>query len=353
VSKSKRHRGPLKKLRVLVLMHEDLVPPDSIEGHTDKEIAEWKTEFDVVSTLRSMGHEVRPLGVFDDLGKIRKEIEQWKPHIAFNLLEEFHGVAVYDQHVVSYLELLRQPYTGCNPRGLLLAHDKALCKQILMYHRVLTPKFIVYPQRRSVQPSKRLAYPLVVKSVSEEASLGISQASIVTNDEKLKDRVAFVHDNVQSDALVEEYIEGRELYVSILGNQRVGTFPIWELQFTKSGDKVPLIATAKVKWDADYQKKLGVETSAAKDLPNASAAAITRQCLRAYKALFLTGYARIDLRLAADGRAYVLEANPNPNLAIGEDFAESARASGIAYDALLHRIMTLGRSYKAAWREDS
>jgi D-alanine-D-alanine ligase len=353
VTKSKRRRLEVKKLRVLVLVHEDLVPPETLEGHTDKEIQEWRCEFDVVSTLGEMGHDVRALGVWDDLGKIRKEIEDWKPHVAFNLLEEFHSVAVYDQHVVSYLELLRQPYTGCNPRGLMLAHDKALSKQVLAYHRILTPKFAVYPLRRVVKPTKRLAYPLVVKSVSEEASLGISQASIVTSDEKLKDRVQFVHEHVQSDALVEEYIDGRELYVSILGNQRLRTFPIWELLFTKGGDKVPLIATAKVKWDQEYQQKLGVETHAAKDLSEGAAAAIIKQCVRTYRSLFLTGYARIDLRLAADGRAYVLEANPNPNLARAEDLAESAKLSGLPYDELLHRIVTLGRSYKAAWRSDS
>lgn len=353
MSKPKTRRREVKRLRVLVLVHEDLVPPDTLEGYTEKQIQDWKCEYDVVTSLRGTGHDVRPLGVSDDLGKIRKEIEQWKPHVAFNLLEEFHGISVYDQHVVSYLELLRQPYTGCNPRGLLLAHDKALCKQILTYHRILTPKFVVYPLKRTVKPTKRLNYPLVVKSVSEEASLGISQASIVTSDDKLKDRVEFVHSHVQSDALVEEYIEGRELYVGIVGNQRLRTLPIWEMQFTKSGDKVPLIATAKVKWDADYQKKLGVETAGAKDLPDGTAAAIVKQCVRTYRSLFLTGYARIDLRLAEDGRAYVLEANPNPDLSFGEDFAESAKASGIRYDALLHRIITLGCSYKAAWRTDT
>ena len=353
MSKRKPKRKEVKKLRILVLVHEDLVPPETLDGYTDKQIQEWRCEFDVVTTLREMGHDVRPLGVWDDLGKIRKQIEEWKPHVAFNLLEEFHGVSLYDQHVVSYLELLRQPYTGCSPRGLMLAHDKALCKQILAYHRILTPRFVVYPQRRTVKPSKRLNYPLVVKSVSEEASLGISQASIVTSDEKLKDRVQFVHEHVQSDALVEEYIEGRELYVAILGNQRLQTFPIWELLFTKGGDKVPLIATAKVKWDQDYQEKLGVETVAAKELPDGVEAAIIKQCIRTYRALFLTGYARIDLRLAEDGRAYVLEANPNPNLSRAEDFAESAKATGMPYDGLLHRIITLARSYKAAWRAES
>ncbi|MCC7084075.1 MAG: ATP-grasp domain-containing protein [Pirellulales bacterium] len=341
----------MRKLRVLLLAHEDLVPPETLEGHSEKEIQAWRTEYDVVQTLRKLGHEVRALGLRDDLGKVRAQIEEWKPHIAFNLLEEFHGVSLYDQHVVSYLELLRQPYTGCNPRGLMLSHDKSLCKQILSYHRILTPKFVVFPQRRIVKPTKRLQYPLLVKSVSEEASLGISKASMVTSDEKLKDRVQFIHDQVGSDALVEEYIEGRELYVSILGNQRLQTFPIWELVFTKTDDKTPLIATAKVKWDIRYQQKIGVETLAAKELPDNVASAIVKQCVRTYRALSLSGYARIDLRLAADGRAYVLEANPNPNLAENEDFAASANAAGLDYESLVQRVVTLGKSYKAAWGE--
>jgi D-alanine-D-alanine ligase len=270
--------------------------------------------------------------------------------VAFNLLEEFHGVAVYDQHVVSFLELMRQPYTGCNPRGLLLSHDKALCKQILVYHRILTPKFAVYLRGRAVKPTRRLTYPLVVKAVAEDASRGISQASVVYNDEKFKDRVEFMFDQIGCDALVEEYIDGRELYVGVMGNQRLRTFPVWELLFTKSAEKVPLIATAKVKWDYEYQEKLGVKTCASEGLPEGAEAAIARQCLRTYRALSISGYARIDLRLAEDGRAYVLEANPNPNLSYGEDFAESAEKAGLKYEPLLQRIINLGMSYKAAWQ---
>ena len=208
--------------------------------------------------------------------------------------------------------------------------------------------------KRAVKPTKRLNYPLVVKSVSEEASLGISQASIVTSDEKLKDRVEFIHEHVQSDALVEEYIEGRELYVGILGNQRLQT----------AADLGAAVHQERRQGAADRhrQGEVGLRVPeetrrrdgrAAKDLPDGAEAAIIKQCLRTYRALFLTGYARIDLRLAEDGRAYVLEANPNPNLSYGEDFAESAEAAGIHYEALLHRIMTLGRSYKAAWHTDT
>jgi D-alanine-D-alanine ligase len=286
----------------------------------------------------------------DNLAVVRNGIDEFKPHVCFNLLEEFHGVAIYDQHVVSYLELLRQPYTGCNPRGLMVAHDKALSKQVLAFHRVRTPHFVLFPRRRRVRRPKRLKFPLLVKSAIEDASLGISQASIVTNDEKMTERVAFIHEQVGTDALVEEYIEGRELYVGVVGNQRLQTFPVWEMIFTKLPEGVPKIATARVKFDPEYQKKYGITTRAADDLGPGEAERIARLCKRVYRALSMSGYARMDLRLANDGRVYVLEANPNPNLEYGEDFAESAETVGLSYEALLQRILNLGRSYKAAWR---
>ena len=340
----------MKKQRVLVLMHEDLVPPESMEGYSDQEMLDWKTEFDVVSTVREMKHEVRPLGVFDDLGPLREAIQDWKPSVAFNLLEEFHGVGVYDHHVVSYLELMKQPYTGCNPRGLLLAHDKILSKKILTYHRIPNPRFLVFPRDKTIRPPKNAPYPLLVKSASEEASLGIAQDSIVSTDEKLKERVEFIHDKIKTDALVEEYIEGRELYVGVFGNRRLQTLPIWEMLFTKAPPGMAQIATAKVKWDVKYQKKLGIETRAAEDLPNGVDAKIKRLCKRIYRALNLSGYARMDLRMTPEGKVYVLEANPNPNLSFGEDFSESAEKAGISYESLLQKIINLGIRYKAAWQ---
>ena len=140
-------------------MHESLVPPDSMEGYSELEILEWKTEFDVVSTLRSMGHSVLPLGVQDDLGVLRRATEEFKPHITFNLLEEFHGVGVYDHHVVSYMELMKQHYSGCNPRGLLLAHDKSLAKKILTFHRIRTPGFLSCSEAKKFENRPDLNIP--------------------------------------------------------------------------------------------------------------------------------------------------------------------------------------------------
>lgn len=340
----------MKKLRVLALVREGLVPPESMDSHAGEKMPDWKMEFDVISALKDLGHEVRTLGVFDDLSPIRESILHWKPHIAFMMLEEFFGVTVYDQAVVSYLELMRQRYTGCNPRGLILSGDKALSKKVLSYHRISTPRFLVYPHGRKVTPHKRMQYPVLVKSATEDASFGISQASIVTSDQALVDRVAFVHDKVGTDAMAEEYIEGRELYVGIIGHGRLQTFPIWEMLFTGMPEGVAHIATARVKWNPKYQKKHGITTCAAVDLSDGQRDRIASLCKRVYRRLHMSGYGRIDLRLREDGQVFVLEANANPNLEYGEDFAESAEAAGISYEALLQRIINLGLRYEAPWQ---
>jgi len=337
----------MKKLRILALMHRELVPPEDTSGYDVAEV-DWKTEFDVMSTLRELGHEVHPVGVGEDLGVIRKAIDEQKPHIAFNLLEDFHDISVFDQNVVSYLELLRLPYTGCNPRGLLLARDKALSKQLLSFHRVPVPEFAVYRVGRAVRRPKRLAYPLIVKSLTKEASAGISQASVVDDDDKLIERVRFVHKTLGTDAIVERYVDGRELYVGMLGNERLRVFPIWELFLTKMPEDAWRIATDRVKWNRAYQKKRGVKTDAAKNLSDETIERIKHVCKRVYRVLGLSGYARIDLRLDPEGRPFVLEANPNPQLAYGEDFAESAERADIAYSQLIQRIINLG----LLWRPD-
>ena len=340
----------MKRLRVLVLMHKDLVPPDEVNGHNVKAV-EWRTEYDVVSTLKKLGHEVYPLGVKSDLGVIHSAVENWKPDIAFNLLEEFDGVAVYDQHVVSYLELLHLPYTGSNPRGLMLARDKVLTKKVLAFHRIPYPEFMEVTQGRAVKRLKSLSFPLIVKSVSEEASLGISQASIVIDDDKLCERVAFIHNSVGSGALIERYIEGRELYVGIIGNGQLQVLPVWELIMDKLPDDAKRIATERVKWSRKYQAKYGITSREADKLPEGKTQEIQGLAKRVYRALGLSGYARIDMRLDAEGRLYILEANPNPQIAEDEDFADSAKKVGYQYKDLLQELLNVGlrwRSVKAA-----
>ncbi|HWB16918.1 MAG TPA: ATP-grasp domain-containing protein [Vicinamibacterales bacterium] len=332
----------MKKLRVLVLMHHYLVPPDDI-GTQEVITAPWRTEYDVLKTVRDdLEHDVHALGVKDDLAGIRQANDEFKPHIAFNLLEAFHEVGTFDQNVVSYLELLRLSYTGCNPRGMLLARDKALSKKLLQYHRIAVPDFHVVARGRRPRLPRRLAFPLIVKSLTQEASIGISQASVVDDETKLRERVQFIHDSIATDAIVERYIEGRELYCGVIGNQRLQAFPVWEMFFENMPESQRRIATERVKWNAKYQQKMGILTGEAEDLPPDVAEHVQHVAKRVYKVLELSGYARIDLRLGADGHVYVLEANPNPQIARGEDFASSAEAAGIDYPPLLQRILTTG-----------
>src|SRR4051794_9056833 len=334
----------MKALRILVLMDPSLVPPDSTDGYSVQEINEWKTEYDIVSTLRAAGHEVRPLGVEDELKQVRDEIESFKPHVVFTLLEDFHGKVIYDQNVASFLELMQIAYTGCNPRGLILARGKDLSKTLVHYRRIAVPAFAVFPMRRKVRRPARLALPLIVKSLSEDGSLGISQASVVDTDAKLAERVAFIHERVHTAAIAEQYIDGRELYVSLLGNDRLRVLPVWELKFGSLAQDAWPIATAKIKHDPNYQERLGIADGPAKDLTPELASRIQRIAKRVYRTLGLDGYARVDFRLTADGVPYFIEANPNPEIAKSQEFATAAKHDGVGYPELLHRILALGIS---------
>lgn len=340
----------MRKLRVLVLADEDLVPPEDVEGLSEQEMAPFQMEYDVITTLRKLGHEVRTLGMRDQLAPLRQVVDEWNPHIAFNILEEFQGETAYDYLVVSYMESIGLAYTGCNPRGLIIARDKSLTKKILSYHRVRVPDFIVIPRRAKIRRPKRLDFPLIVKSLVEEASLGIAQASVVDSDEKLKDRVEFIHETIKTDALVEKFIDGRELYVAVLGHSRLTILPVWELTIENASPNAPLIATWRVKWDMAYQEKIGLSSHAARDLPAGIESKIQKTSKRVYHGLGLSGYARLDYRLSPEGDLYLLEANPNPQLAAREDFASAAKAGGLGYKALIQKVLNLGAQYRACRR---
>jgi len=344
------HAEFMKKQKILMIMHESLVPPDSIDGLAQRVVDEWRTEYDVVTHLKAAGHDVRCLGVYDSLTSLKSTIQEWRPNVVFNLLEEFDGLVEQDHHVVSFLELMRQPYTGCNPRGLMLSRDKVLTKQLLSYHRIPSPKFAIFPRGKRIQVPAKLRYPLFVKSATDDASLGIAQASICHDASSLRQRIEFVHEQNSSDALVEEYIEGREIYVGVLGNDRLTTLPIWELKFGQLSDGRAPIATRRVKWDRRYQARHGIFTEAAQDLPDSVIAELHRLARRICRALHLTGYARVDFRVRRDGRIFALEANANPILSQEEVYARAAQTAGLSYDALLARILSLGMGYQATWR---
>jgi len=339
------------KKRILLLLHEDQLPPSSANELSTEFSPTWGN-YDLLRTLEELGHEVRVLGLSDELVPIRHQVTGFQPHIVFNQLLEFHGHALYDAHVVSYLELLKVPYTGCNPRGILLASDKALAKKVMTFHRIPIPRFLSCPKGRALRPPRKLRYPLFVKSKVEHASLGIAQASIVHDFDELQQRVTFVHESVGSDAIAEEYIDGRELTIGVLGNSRLKTYPIWEMTFESLPPGTAPIATSQVKWNARYREKLGVKTHRARELEPAVERRIANIAKRTYRALGMSGYARIDLRLDAQGNVFVLEANPNPDITLGEDLAESAKAIDQSYGEFLNKLVRLGLAYPYAWRED-
>jgi D-alanine-D-alanine ligase len=335
----------------MMLVHYTLVPPEDLKPKDDPRMEKFRTEFDVKQALLALGHEVQVVGIYDDLGPIRKTVEEWKPHIAFNLLEDFAGISAFDYSVVSVLELMRLPYTGCSPRGLLLARDKALSKKLLSYHRIAVPGFVVFPLGSKSKRLRHLRYPVIVKSLMEEGSVGIARASVVENESELRERVALIHEKTQGDAIAEEYIEGRELYVTVLGNHKLEILPVRELVFGEVPDGTPKVATYRVKWNEDYRKRWGIEYQFARNLSNGLPDKIAHLCKRVYRALDMNGYGRIDLRLAPSGEIYVLEANPNPGIARDEDCALSAIKAGMNYEDFIQRLLGLGLARRSLTAE--
>lgn len=336
----------MKKLKVLILIHPNFMPPDKI-GTSIKsslEFKPWITEHCISTIIKKMNHEVLILGVQSDLLKIRNSINEFQPNIVFNLLEEFHHEAVFDQNVVSYLELLKIPYTGCNPRGLMLSRDKGLSKKILFYHRIPIPKFFVFPKNKKKKISKNLEYPLIVKCLNEEASLGLSKASVVYNEEKLTKRIKYIHESFQADAIAEEFIEGEEYYVGVIGNYRIKALPVRKLIFSKAKTPSKEFYSSRAKFNIEYRKKHGISTQAA-DLSKELENKIQTYAKRVYKVLGLNGYARVDFRVSSQGKAYVLEVNPNPDISKYDDFALSAEKDGISYKNLIQKILNLGQNW--------
>jgi len=334
----------MKKLRVMMLVHPEMEPHEHLTDRQDPAYLKCETEIDVKRALLKLGHEVRVVLVHDELQPIREAIEEWQPDIAFNLLEDFAGNGALDFYVVSYLDMAGIPFTGCNPRGMMLARDKALSKKILHYHRIKVPEFKIFPYGKKIkaQKLKKLPYPMIVKSNIEQGSVGISQASYVTNEKELLSRIEQLHSMTEGDAIAEQYIDGRELYVSITGNDRLDVLPIRELNFSDTATQEQRIATYQVKWNDKYRKKIGFNYGFAKGIQNGTQSRIEKLSRRIYRKLLLTGYARLDLRMQANGDIYVLEVNPNAAITHDDELALSAKKAGCPYEKLIERVLKLG-----------
>ncbi|HKY62413.1 MAG TPA: ATP-grasp domain-containing protein [bacterium] len=329
-----------KRLKVLLLFDE--ASGTSSDYETLMKTPDFRAEKDVYEALQALGHEVRLLGVSNDATVLLEELKSHRPDIVFNQVEQFNGDSAQEKNVIGLLEMFGLPFTGTGSSGLMICKNKALAKKILTHHRIKTPAFHVYPKGRAAVPIKKMKYPLIVKPLGEEASVGISMSSFVEDDKGLIERVRFVHDSLNQDVIAEEYVGGRELYVSALGNNRLKVFPPRELVFEEVPEDEPKIATYKAKWDDKYRKRWGIKNKFAVGLPEGVPKKIERLCKKVYSYLYLRGYARLDLRLTPENEVVFLEANPNPFIAKDEDFSKSAAKAGIEYPLLIRRILQYG-----------
>jgi D-alanine-D-alanine ligase len=329
-------------MKVLVLfdLNRRVDPDETFTLKALRKEEQKPTEADVISCLRALDHEVEQLAVYDNVRDMFEKISSFAPDVVFNLCETFFLDRAHEPNIPALLDLMKVRYTGAGPEALLLCKDKALAKKLLSFHRIRVAQFVVSSRARPIRSLKRFRFPAFVKPVASEASESISKASLTQNEAETLERATFVHE-LGSDALIEEYIEGRELTVSVLGNPRLLALPPRETFFgmAEEDESAPHFATTKAKFDDAYRKKWKIRNGAAAALPEGVPARLARTALAAYRILKLRGMCRLDLRLTEKGEVVVIEVNPNPSLARGDDFAASAKEGGIEYEALIQRIL--------------
>ncbi len=332
----------MNKLKVLLLFDTPTAHGRGYEYAEEFKDPDWCAESNVNNALRELGHQVRLLGLHKDIALLFEEINENRPDVVFNLCDVFKQKPHFDKNIVALLELVVVPYTGGSSASLLICGDKAMSKTILRYYRIKVPRFYTFYRQRRVWLPKRLKLPLIVKPLKEEASRGISQASIVDNADALVERVKMIHETMKLDAIVEEYIDGREFYAGVIGNKRIQVLPLREVKFGQFCEDEPRIATYRAKWDNEYRQKWGIKNVFAGRVPEGMTEKIEDVCKRAYRALNMNDYARFDIRVTPEGKIYILEANANPNLDPNDEMAQSAEKAGLAYPKLIQKILMLG-----------
>ena len=262
-----------------------------------------------------------------------------KVDVVFNAAESFRGRDTLDYLVPALLEAENVPFTGSPPQALMVTRNKAISKKVLRHHGLSVPDFRTYRQNERVEKDPGLRYPCIVKPLSTDGSMGISQASIVRDLEQLSARVDFVVER-WATAIVEEFVEGRELYVGVIGNgDGARLLPILELVFDKDRTAPEeRIATVKAKWDDEYRTKMNIRMQLARPLSQKALERIQHTCRIAYRVLGLRDYGRLDLRVASDDTVWVLEANANPYLSRDHELAMAAEKGGVGYEELVETI---------------
>lgn len=331
-----------KRLKILALF--DAVRPTTLDQDLSAELqtVDWKTEAAVLAALRELGHPHATLALFDDMDLLRQKLQAFQPDVIFNLVDQFRNDRALDQHIAAYLAMHDLPFTGCGPTALALCKNKAIAKRLVASHGIRTARFVTIPRGRRLLAPPPLAFPLIVKPLREEASYGISGAAFVKTLAQYRARVRYLEGRTGDDILVEEYIDGRELYVSLIGHRHPQVCPIRELVFGNLPPGAPRIATYQAKWDLAYRRRRGVASRFVTDLAPAVVRRIATASRTIYRALEIDGYARLDLRLTPDNEITFIEANPNPMLSPDEDFAQSAMRTGLTYPQLIDRLARMG-----------
>jgi len=296
------------------------------------------------AALAENGHITRRIAVDDSVEAVIEQLKDPPPDLVFNLAESFRGKSALESNVAALLNLIDLRYTGSSPAGLILAGDKTLTKKVLAFHGILSAKFATMYRGQSDWVGD-ISFPLLVKPPQEDASLGITQKSVVKDVKELLDVISATQQEYQSPVLVEEFIDGREFYVGVIGNSKVEALPIIELDFSKFPAGLPKIASWEAKWGDDGDEKgaqfEGTKSIFPTDLSDALTEKIQQVAIDSFQALRLRDYARIDLRVTPKEEVYVIEANPNCYLEQNSEFARAAQKSGLEYSALISRITEL------------
>lgn len=329
----------MKSYKIILLFDISIkLTPEEYTNHWNT--PDWKTEKDVKNTLTKLGHQVIPFGIHNDIDPFLKLVREEKPDLVFNMSEAFSGKRDFEPNLTALMQLMGVPFTGAGPMSLQLCKDKGLTKVILGYHQIRTPQFLVSRKAKPIQSLKKFKFPAFIKPLQLESSEGISQVSYAENEKDALNRVKFIHERLGVDAIIEEFIDGREVYVSILGNDKLSVFPPRELFFKQYPEDEPKFATFRSKWDKEYRKKWGIDSGWATEISETTQRKLNETCKKIYRLLQIQGFGRIDLRIK-DDEIYFIEANPNPSIAKKEDYALSAGKAGMDYEELLSKIVSL------------
>jgi D-alanine-D-alanine ligase len=320
-------------------------PPPEKAAHGKKRRRKKREKADreeIFDALQKLGHE--PFyQVLDGTEKTLVALARCDADLIFNLTESYAGDDTKDMNIAAYLDLLDRQYTGAGPHSLYLAQDKALAKKIFAFHGIKTPYFAT-SYRGKLDHSHDISFPLIVKPTSEDGSIGIDASSVVESVKELMEKIHYIHEEFDSPALIEEYIEGREIYAAVLGNENPEVLPMVELDLSKLPKGTPKIAGKDVKWDKETEAYKVTKSAVAEDLEESTVKRLSDTALSAYQALKLRDYGRIDMRLTKKGEVFVIEANPNPWLASTAEFAMAAKKAGRNYSQLIAEIVDLARA---------